>query len=138
MRYALDTNTIIRLLRKEPNTRRKLGDAVGRDCEIAVPPLVHFEIRRGFLCKPAPGKEESYNILIKRHLVGEMSAVVLERGAMVYANLYKAGYTVDDTDLLIAAFCLEGEYTLVTNNTRHFEVIEGLKIEDWAKEQPKE
>ena len=40
MKYALDTNTVIRLLRMEQTTRQKLGHAVGRGDEIAIPPLV--------------------------------------------------------------------------------------------------
>ena len=131
---ALDTNTIIRLLREEPQTCRKFDNAVERGDEIIIPPLVHYEIRRGFLCKPAPKREKLYEILIGQYPVGEMNAEILECGAVIYANLYHAMKTVDDTDLLIAAFCMDGEYTLVTNNKKHFDVIPGLKVVDWAVE----
>lgn len=134
MRYALDTNTVICLLRDDPLVCRKFDAAVERGDEIVIPPLVHYEIRRGFLCKSAPKRENSYRILIEQCPVGEMSAESLERGAGIYADMYRAKLTVDDTDLLIAAFCMVSDYTLVTNNTRHFEVIDGLRFEDWAAE----
>ena len=54
------------------------------------------------------------------------------RAEPVYADLYRKGLTVGEMDILIAAFCLENNFTLVTNNVRHFEVIGGLKIEDWT------
>jgi predicted nucleic acid-binding protein len=36
--------------------------------------------------------------------------------------------TVGDLDLLIAASALRHDLTLLTNNRRHFEEIEGLRI----------
>ena len=132
MKYALDTNAIIHLLRDNPRVNQKFDAAVERNDEIVIPPLVHYEIRRGFLCYSAPRRENSYRILIEQYPVGNISAEVLERGADIYAALYRARLTIDDADLLTAAFCLVGGYTIVTNNTRHFEVIDGLDIEDWT------
>jgi len=42
------------------------------------------------------------------------------------------GYAIDTN--IIAASCIAHNYTLVPNNTRHFEKIAELKIEDWATE----
>ena len=36
-----------------------------------------------------------------------------------------------DSNILIAAFCIVHDYTLVTHNVRHFEGIRDLKVEDW-------
>ena len=132
MRYALDTNAIILFLREDPRIREKFDAAVGRGDEIAVPPLVHFEVLRGFMCKPAPKKEKTYQLMIGHFPVRELSVESLERGASIYANLYRARRTVDDVDLLIAAYCIVGGYVLVTNNTKHFKVIGGLMLEDWS------
>ena len=133
MKYALDTNTVIRFLRDDPIVCRKFDTAVERGDEIVIPPIVHYEVERGFLCKSAPRKENSYHILIEQCPVGEMSAEILENGAGIYAALYRAKLTIGDADILIAAFCRVGGYTLVTNNVRHFNVIEGLKFEDWVE-----
>ncbi|MEH2048408.1 ribbon-helix-helix protein, CopG family [Nostoc sp.] len=38
----------------------------------------------------------------------------------------------DIFDLLIASVALTENYTLVTNNTRHYERINGLKLENWT------
>ena len=132
MRYALDSNTLVRLLRDDPHVRHCFDAAVERGDEIVLPPLVHYEIRRGFLCKSVPKRENSYRILTERFSIGEMDAEVLELGADIYAKLYRTKQTVDDVDLLIAAFCMAGGFTLVTSNTKHFDVIAGLSIEDWA------
>ena len=38
---------------------------------------------------------------------------------------------IEDMDLFIAATALYNDLTLVTNNTKHFENIPGLKLENW-------
>ncbi len=48
------------------------------------------------------------------------------------AALEKAGQRLDDADLLIAAITMVHEGVLVTNNTRHFERISGLRLENWV------
>jgi predicted nucleic acid-binding protein len=59
------------------------------------------------------------------------------QSAWVFANLkrnlIKQGKIIEDFDLMIASICLVNNLTLVTANTKHFERIEGLKIEDWTK-----
>ncbi len=38
----------------------------------------------------------------------------------------------DNFDVLIAATAITHHFTLVTNNTKHFTLFEGLTIEDWV------
>jgi len=132
MMYALDTNIIIHMLNHTPIVLRRRDEAVGRGVKVVIPPYVNFEIRRGFLYVSAPAKEQAYRQICTRCPVGEMSAESWELAAELYAEKRRAGRTVDDADLLIAAFCIVGGYTLVTNNTRHFDGIDGLQLENWA------
>lgn len=44
-------------------------------------------------------------------------------------RLRAAGLLIGDTDLLIAATALQYNLTLLSNNRRHFERIEGLRLE---------
>jgi len=50
----------------------------------------------------------------------------------IKSNLKKSGLITDDLDLIIASICLANDLTLVTKNTKHFENIQGLKLEDWS------
>jgi tRNA(fMet)-specific endonuclease VapC len=47
------------------------------------------------------------------------------------ADLEKQGLPLDLADLEIAAIALANDFTLVTGNTRHFERITNLRIENW-------
>ena len=57
---------------------------------------------------------------------------IMETFANLEAPLEKGGTRLDDMDLLIAATALVHNLTLVTNNERHFQRIEGLAIENWT------
>ena len=53
--------------------------------------------------------------------------------ARMYADLRRASYNIGDADILIASLCIIGEYTLVSTNTKHYEIIEKLQLTNWAK-----
>jgi tRNA(fMet)-specific endonuclease VapC len=48
-------------------------------------------------------------------------------------RLKDAGTSIGQMDLLIAAHALVENRILVTHNTREFERMEGLKLENWAQ-----
>ena len=134
MVYALDTNIVIHYLRNTANVRQNLNDAIMRGDVLVIPQIVNYEIRRGFRVLHAPKKEAAYNVLTEPAGwcdVAEMDMDSWERAEQIYAELYRKSFTIGELDILIAAFCLVNDYTFVTNNTRHFENIDGLNVVDW-------
>ena len=64
--------------------------------------------------------------------VESILSVVTETGEIFGRErhrLRRTGFTIGDLDLLIAATCLQHGLTLLTNNRRHFEMVEGLRLE---------
>jgi tRNA(fMet)-specific endonuclease VapC len=55
-----------------------------------------------------------------------------EHYARQFTRLRSAGTPIGANDLWIACHALAEEATLVTNNTREFERVEGLRLENWA------
>jgi tRNA(fMet)-specific endonuclease VapC len=57
--------------------------------------------------------------------------------AWVYGNVRKTveakGQRIGERDLLLACQALALDATMVTNNTREFERVEGLKLENWVE-----
>ncbi len=49
------------------------------------------------------------------------------------ARLRKNGTLIDDFDLLIGATAVQHNLIMVTNNTKHFERISNIELEDWTK-----
>jgi predicted nucleic acid-binding protein len=62
-----------------------------------------------------------------------MNLAAWETAADIYANTGKAGKPIEDTDILIAVFCIVNGCALVTNNAKHFEGIEDLQLENWTE-----
>jgi tRNA(fMet)-specific endonuclease VapC len=54
-----------------------------------------------------------------------------ERFAVVAGGLAKEGTPIGVLDTLVAAQALSLGLTVVTNNTRHFGRVPGLKFENW-------
>jgi tRNA(fMet)-specific endonuclease VapC len=133
MTYALDANVLICLTRLSPPVCAKRDAAVDRGDKLVIPRVAHCEVLRGFLCSRAPAKEKVYRTICSVLRIGNITAKIWERAAQVYAELYRKRLTVGDADILIAAFCLVNGYTLVTGNTKDFENIGGLLLENWVE-----
>jgi tRNA(fMet)-specific endonuclease VapC len=63
----------------------------------------------------------------------DVDKAVIETFSTLKAKQQKLGTIVDDMDLLIASTALTLNLTLVSNNERHFALIEGLRLENWSK-----
>ena len=57
---------------------------------------------------------------------------IFETFGEVKASLQKKGKSIEDFDLLIGSTALYLNYTLVTNNVKHFSLIPDLRIENWS------
>jgi len=53
---------------------------------------------------------------------------------MIKSRLEKKGTLLDDFDIILASTALAINSILVTNNIKHFQRIEGLRIENWMEE----
>ncbi|MFA4955628.1 MAG: hypothetical protein WC556_01480 [Candidatus Methanoperedens sp.] len=58
--------------------------------------------------------------------------MICEMFGKIKVVLINKGDIIDDADIFIAACALTENAILVTNNEKHFERIEGLKLENWS------
>ena len=133
MTYALDTNIISYMLRQDKRICERYLAESRKGHECVIPPVVYYEIKRGLLATNAAAKARDFDVLCNEFEVGEMTTEVWDEAARLYAVNRQIGQSIDDADLLIAAFCAINDYTLVTNNTKHFERIDGLRFVNWAE-----
>jgi tRNA(fMet)-specific endonuclease VapC len=130
--YALDTNVIFQLLQKNTVIEKRFQQAKDMGYSFAIPPYVYYEVQRGFWLNAAPEKEQMFEHMCEAYKIGKMTLDVWDNAAQIYAALRRRNRTIEDADILIAAFCIVNSYILVTHNTRHFERVEELAIEDWT------
>lgn len=131
MKYMLDTNICIYLIKKKPaqvfNTFKKL--AVG---DVAISAITLAELEYGIEKSKYP---ERNKIALTAFLAPIEIIPFSEKAATTYgkirANLEKRGKIIGAYDLMIGAHALAEELILVTNNVREFERIPNLSIENW-------
>ena len=133
MRYLLDTDTFSVLARGNNERCVAHADAAGQDA-MALSVISEGEIRYGLLHKPVPPR-------MAMHIEGWMSLVhrlpldqkVVPHYASLRAALQKAGTPIGPNDMWIAAHALAEDLTLVTGNTREFNRVPGLRVENWLR-----
>jgi tRNA(fMet)-specific endonuclease VapC len=64
----------------------------------------------------------------------EFQAEAADEYAVIRGGLQRQGKLIGNNDLFIAAHARSSGLTLVTNNTREYSRVPGLKIENWAEE----
>lgn len=130
--YALDTNTISYILDREKTTLENFFTAINRGDEIVIPCICYYEIVRGLLKRDAKKKLARFEEFCNEVDIIDMNMDMWHRAAKIYVELSNKGRpSGGDSDILIASLCLANGYIIVTNNSKHFESIEGLKIVDW-------
>lgn len=134
MIYALDANTISYILRDKDDVRKRWRHEEQSGNQTVIPLIAFYEVRRGLLANNATTKMNSFVDLCKVMGVSDMGISDMEKASEIYATLKNSGQLIDDADILIAAQCIVNGFTLITNNTRHFERIEGLQFTNWRNQ----
>lgn len=132
MRYLLDTNLLSALIRspRGPVTEqiRRVGEA-----RVYTSVIVEAELRYGAARK---GSER-----LSRQVEAVLGSIPIEPGrepfgrisAELRLGLERAGTPIGANDLLIGAQALANGSVLVTDNTREFERLTDLTIENWVR-----
>ena len=132
-RYALDTNIISYSLRGDRQIQTRIYNEVNEGDNIVILPIVYYEIKRGLISCNAINKLKAFDNLCNIFGIDDLDIKILDIAADIYATRKLQGRSIEDADILIAASCLARNYTLVTNNEKHFEDIGGLRMVNWFK-----
>lgn len=131
--YLLDTNIVIYVLKGHEIVKKNLLKHFHDPISISVVTLMEL-----YYGAYKSQKWES-NLAKIRALENSVEIISLGKESVEIfgiqkAKLEKSGIPLDDFDLIQAACAMTHNFTLVTNNIKHFERIEGLKLSNWAKE----
>jgi tRNA(fMet)-specific endonuclease VapC len=101
--------------------------------EILIPPMVYYEVLRGFLSLGATSKTDKLKTMYKNSysLLQIPENDVFEKSAEIFVELKKKGFTVGSNDIVIAAWSMLANAILVTENIKDFKNIDELNYENW-------
>jgi tRNA(fMet)-specific endonuclease VapC len=131
--YMLDTDISSYIMkRSHADVLRRLQSVEVADVSISA--ITKCELMYGVEVSPQRPRDEMALRAFLRHVeVMDFSAEAALDYARIRANLKLRGALIGANDLLIAAHALSLGLTLVTNNTREFGRVKGLKTENWTE-----
>lgn len=134
MKYLLDTNVCVCMLRGKSNVAARIK-AVGVD-QCAISEVTVAELKYGKIygqLKGGPKYKEQHLEKFLQTVSILPIAPVIDTFAKEKARLRMEGKKVDNFDLLIGCTAIAHKLTMVTENVKDFEPIKGIKIENWIE-----
>jgi len=129
-KYLLDTNIAIFYMKGKYNLDERFGNITPGNLFISEITLA--ELKYGV--ENSEHTEKNRKVL-DLFLTGVKILPIfhaLDLYAKEKVRLQKAGTRIDDFDLLIGTTAITHNLVMVSNNTSHFKIIKGIKLEDWA------
>jgi tRNA(fMet)-specific endonuclease VapC len=132
MRYLLDTSTCIFFLRGKLDFDKQIRERGIENCCISE--ITVAELRFGAENSSNPTKSHKAVDLFLSGLSVIPIYSSIHRYAREKARLRKSGKPINDEfDLLIGVTAIENKLILVTDNTKDFERLNGIVLENWYK-----
>ncbi len=133
MRYMLDTNICIYAIKHKPEQvfcRLQEHDPA----EICISSVTYAELVHGVEKSKAVEKNRlALALLLANIEIISFDSLAAESYGKVRADLEKMGTPIGPLDMMIAGHAQSLGYMVVTNNTRKFERVKGLSLENWAE-----
>jgi len=129
--FILDSNIVSFYIRQDQRIIQKVHDTLLAGHEVLVGPIAYYEVKRGLLAIKAEKRLREFYAFCKVLGVGKLDNSLLDFASDIYCELREKKQTVEDADILTAAFCINHNFTLVTHNVKHFENISNLRYCDW-------
>lgn len=133
LRFCLDTNICVRLIRNRPMVGGVLQDRINTHADaLATSAVVLTELLHGAAMSANPSRETDFVVrLLARTTVLDFDASAAEHAADIKAYLQRKGRLIGGNDILIAGHARSRGLIMVTGNLREFERVDGLRCEDW-------
>lgn len=128
-RFLLDTDTLLFSIRGNKTVLGKWAKL--RADQWAISAVSGYEIQRGIEANPSTSSSKRAALLLDQVEFEPVTREAAILAARVHQGLKAKGITIGVADELLAGQALALGATLVTNNTKHFDRIPGLKLENW-------
>ena len=133
MRYMLDTNICIYAIKHKPEEvfmRLQEHDPI----DICISSVTYAELVHGVEKSKAIEKiRVALALLLANIEIMNFDSLAAESYGKIRADLEKAGTPIGPLDMMIAGHAMALGYTVVTNNTKEFDRVKGLKLENWTE-----
>jgi tRNA(fMet)-specific endonuclease VapC len=131
LRYMLDTNFCITTIRHKADAVRVAFNL--HHAQMCISSVTVMELMHGVELPGQPQRNlANVEGFIARLDVLDYDAVAAAHTAQIRAELKRAGKQIGPYDQMIAGQARSRGLVVVTNNTKEFQHVAGLRIEDWT------
>ena len=130
LKYMLDTDTVSFALRGRGAVASRLLSH--RPSEICISSITLAELRFGAEARRSRKLHRLIDTFVGSVMVVPFDEAAADQFAPVAAALARRGEPIGTFDTLMAAHALSWGLTFVTNNSKHFQRVGGLKTENWV------
>lgn len=135
MRYLLDTNMVSDLVKRPQGAVAQRLALLDED-QVCTSLIVAAELRYGAAKRGSEKLTAQLEAILAALPVLPLETPVDHHYGDLRLALERAGTPIGPNDLLIAAHALAIGATLVTDNTREFQRVAGLNVDNWIHPQP--
>lgn len=131
MKYLLDTDICIYIINQRPIEvmarfrQERIGD-------IGVSSLTAAELAYGVEKSGSARNIQALDKFLAPLEIAAFDEMAFRHYGRLRADLERRGQPIGSMDMLIAAHALALDAILVTNNTREFERVDGLRLDNWV------
>lgn len=130
MRYLLDTNTCVDVMRNHPNVVNRMSGVAPGDSVIST--ITSYELYTGIAKCASPDKEQAkVDLLLRTVIELPFDQTAAREAGRIRGLLESRGEMIGPYDVLLAAHALAAGLILVTANTNEFQRVPGLTVENW-------
>lgn len=133
MKYLLDTNICIEMIRRKPSglLARLTALPVG---EVGLSTITVAELQVGVQKSHDPSRNaEALSLFLLPFEVAAFDYAAAEAYGRIRADLERAGTQIGPLDMLIAGHAASLGVTIVTDNVSEFSRVPKLRIENWLR-----
>ena len=130
LRYMLDTNLCIRVLRDRPPGLRARFNAEADGLCISMVTLSELLYGAAKSARPVENRHEVERLAARLEVL-PFDAPAAGHYADIRVTLERQGQTIGAYDLMIAGHARSRGLVVVTGNLGEFQRVEGLRAEDW-------
>ena len=127
MKYLVDSDWLIDYLHRVDRVVHRLGELTEEGLGLSIISLA--ELYEGVFNSTNPEQNErELQALLRYVFIVQLDVETCRIFGRERSRLRRSGRLISDLDMLIAATALRHHLTLLTNNRRHFERVDGLAI----------
>lgn len=132
MRQAIiDTDTLSYFFRNNEMVVGKIEGYLQEFGFINMSVVTYYEVLNGLYFRDAKNQLSKFEKFVELTNILPLTEEIAQKSAKIYAELRKTGETIGHNDVMIAGTTIINDMILITNNTKHFERIPNLYLDNW-------